>query len=75
MPATIRPAGLLKDYLGGKGEASVPAGQTVLEALEQLGIPSMLVALVVVNGEAQAKDYQLQEDDFVRLFAVIGGGS
>ena len=74
MPATIKPVGLLKEYIGGKSEACAPAGLTVLDAMEQLGIPSQLVALVVVNDEPQAKDYRLQEGDFVRLFAVIGGG-
>jgi sulfur carrier protein ThiS len=42
--------------------------------MEQLGIPLQLVALVVVNNEPQAKDYRLQEGDFVRLLAVIRGG-
>jgi sulfur carrier protein ThiS len=75
MPASVKPIGLLKEYLGGASEAPVPAGITVQEALERLGIPSPLVALVVVNEVPQAKDYRLQEGDCVRLLAIIGGGS
>jgi sulfur carrier protein ThiS len=75
MPATIRPVGLLREYIAGASEASVPAGMSILEALEQLGIPSPLVALVVVNDELQTKDYQLEEGDSVRLLAIIGGGA
>lgn len=74
MPVTIKPVGLLREYIGGSSEANLPGGLSVLEALELLGIPSPLVALVVVNGEPQAKDYQLQEGDCVRLLAIIGGG-
>ncbi len=74
MSATIKSLGMLKGYTGGESERQVPAGITVRQALGQLGIPSEVVALVVVNGEMQDKDYLLQEGDAVRLMAVIGGG-
>jgi sulfur carrier protein ThiS len=75
MSATIKPIGLLKTYIGGQGEITVRAGQTVLAALDALGVPAQLVALVIVNDAPQPKDYWLQEGDVVRLLAVIGGGS
>ena len=40
----------------------------------RLGIPPEVVALVVVNEEHQTKDYILQDQDIVRVLAVIGGG-
>ena len=74
MPATFRPSGALKSYIGGKNEIVVEAGHTVRETLSALNIPPEVIALVVVNEEQQTKDYILQEGDVVRVLAVIGGG-
>jgi len=74
MSATIRPLGMLKDYLGEFKEASVETGLTVREAIIIIGINPDLVAGVFVNEEQQTKDYILQDGDIVKLLAVIGGG-
>ena len=74
MSAIIRHLGMLKDYLGELGEATVEAGITVLETLKTIGINPDLVAGVFVNGEQQSKDYVIQDGDIVKLLAVIGGG-
>ena len=74
MPTLIRPIGMLKDYIGGCVEAEVAPGQTVREALVVLKIPPEIVALVMVNGDQQTKDYCLQDGDLVRVMAIIGGG-
>lgn len=74
MPVLLKPYGILKEYLHGQNEAALPAGRTVRQALAELGIPSEVVALVVVNDEQQDKDYLLQDGDVVKLMAVIGGG-
>lgn len=74
MTATIKPAGMLKTYLGGQETTSVEPGQTVHQALQFLGIPPEIVALVMVGEEVKPKDYCLQDGDVVRLIAVIGGG-
>ena len=74
MSATIRPLGMLKDYLGEFKEAKVEAGLVVREAVVLIGINPDLVAGVFVNGEQQSKDYILQDGDIVKLLAVIGGG-
>jgi len=74
MSATIRPLGMLKDYLGEFKEATVETGLTVREAVDLIGINPDLVAGVFVNGEQQTKDYILREGDIVKLLAVIGGG-
>ena len=74
MTATLRPLGMLKDYLGEFTEANVAAGQSVREAITIVGINPDLVAGVFVNGEQQTKDYILQDGDIVKLLAVIGGG-
>ncbi len=75
MTATIRPFGMLKSYIGGKTETSVEAGRTVRQALQDLGIPPEVVALVLVNDEPQSKDYVLQDGETVKLLAIIGGGT
>jgi sulfur carrier protein ThiS len=74
MPVTIRPYGILKSYIDGKSEATLESGRTVRQAIQALGMPVEVVALVVVNEEPQSKDYVLQEGDMVKLLAVIGGG-
>jgi sulfur carrier protein ThiS len=74
MSATIKPLGMLKDYIGEQAETSVEAGQSVRTTLTVIGINPDLVAGVFVNGEQQTKDYILQDGDIVKLLAVIGGG-
>jgi len=74
MTATLRPFGILKDYIGGKSEISVDSGQTIRQVLQALGMLPEVVALVLVNDEQQPKDYLLQDGDTVKLMAVIGGG-
>ena len=72
--AIVRPVGALKSYIGGQTEAAVDAGRTVRETMTTLGIPPEIVALVLVNDAQQAKDYVVQDEDVVKLIAVIGGG-
>ena len=74
MTATIRPLGMLKSYIGGKPEISVEAGQTIRQAMQIMGMPPEVVALVLVNDEQQPKDYVLQDGDAVKFLAIIGGG-
>jgi sulfur carrier protein ThiS len=74
MSVLIKPIGMLKDYIGGQSQIIIPAGCTVRESLNQLGIPPDLVALIVVLDKPQPKDYILRDEDVVTLLAVIGGG-
>jgi sulfur carrier protein ThiS len=72
--AELRLIGSLKDYVGGRESVSVETGQTVRQALAALGIRPEIVALVIVNGTQQPKDYVLKSGDSVEVLAVIGGG-
>jgi sulfur carrier protein ThiS len=74
MPVNIRLGASLKLLLGSKGEFSVEGGRSMREILTSLDIKPELVAMVLVNGEVQSKDYIVQDGDKVRLMAVIGGG-
>ena len=74
MTVIVKPLGMLKSYTGGQSEVTVPAGRTISEAMQSLGIPPEVAALVTVNDEQQPKDYVLREGDVVKLIAVIGGG-
>ena len=58
----------------GRESLSVEAGRTVYQLLEELGIPSDLVAVVMVNGHQRSKSYLLREGDQVKLIPLIGGG-
>jgi sulfur carrier protein ThiS len=74
MPVIIRPMRQLKSLLNGQSEITVEAGCTVRETLAVLQFKSEIIAGVVVNGELQSKDYILQDNDDVKLFAVMSGG-
>ena len=74
MTATIRPYGVLKDYIGGAYETTIEAGVTVRQAMVNFGMPPEVVALVLVNDEQETKEYVIQDGDYVKLIAVIGGG-
>jgi sulfur carrier protein ThiS len=65
---------MLKTYIGNLTETVVEPGRSIRQTLAELGIPPELVALVVVNDVQQDKGYILSDGDFVRVFAVIGGG-
>ncbi len=74
MAAQLRPVGMLKKYIQDQPSAEVPSGITVKAALEGISIPPELVALVLVNGQSQAKDYLIRDGDDIQVIAVIGGG-
>lgn len=67
-------AGLLKNYLTGPLPEPRP-GQTIQTLIEELGLPSDLVAFVLVNGRQQPKSYVLQKGDEVKLAPLVGGGN
>jgi sulfur carrier protein ThiS len=74
MSATLRFGASLKNMLGLKDELAVEPGRSVRETLISLSIKPELVAMVSVNEEMQTKDYIIQEGDYIRALAVIGGG-
>jgi sulfur carrier protein ThiS len=74
MTATLRLGGSLKNLIKGQDEYLVEAGKTVRESVRIMGINPDLIALVTVDGQLQNKEYIIQENDIVRLMAVIGGG-
>lgn len=74
MSVIIRSMGQLKSFFNDQTEIKVEAGSTVRETLAVLQIQSEIIASVVVNGDLQSKDYTLQEEDDVKLFAVMSGG-
>ncbi len=75
MSVTIRPIGLLKTYASDQSSLAVDCqGMTVRECLVKLNIPSELVAVVMVNGILQEKDYVIQDLDVIQLIPLVGGG-
>ncbi len=75
MSVTIQPTGLLKSYAGEQSSLTLDcAGKTVRECLIDILIPSELVAMVMVNGLLQDKEYVVQDQDVIQLIPLIGGG-
>ena len=74
MTVTLIVIGMLKEYTGGQDRLDLVAGPTVTEMLEAVGIPPALVAGVSREGVLATKDYQPQDGETVKVFAVVGGG-
>ncbi len=74
MSVQIRPVGQLKSFFNNQSVITVESGKTVREFLINAQIVPELVAGVVVNGDLQTKDYILQDNDDVKLMAVMSGG-
>lgn len=71
----LKPSGSLKSYLDGASQKELDAaGLTVHEMLNLAGIPSEIIALVMINGQVVNKDAILKDQDVVEVLAVIGGG-
>ncbi len=80
MSATIRPVGTLRSAEwanGGRGETSITVneGQTIEAVCLELGLRPDVIALFLVNGQPESKDYVLRSGDDVKLVALVGGGS
>jgi len=75
MPIVVIPVGRLKQYVDDQEQVRLEfEGQSVLEILEGLRIPSALVAAVLVDGTLVTKDHVPQDGDTVKLISVLGGG-
>jgi sulfur carrier protein ThiS len=74
MPITIHLVGQLKSIFDNQSTISIDGGQTVIEFLINAHVMPEMVAGVVVNGDLQSKDYILQDEDDVKLIAVMSGG-
>ena len=74
MAVIIHPVGQLKSFFNNQSKVTVEAGQTVCEILVAAQVMSEIVAGVVVNCDLQSKDYLLQDEDDVKLIAVMSGG-
>ena len=65
----------MKSYVGEQSSLTVDcSGKTVRDCLREISIPSELVAMVIVNGLLQEKDYIVQEQDVIQLIPLVGGG-
>ena len=75
MSVNIRPVGLLKRYAGEQSSFTLEcAGKSIRDCLLEILIPSELVAMVIVNGSLQDKDYIVRDQDVIQLIPLVGGG-
>jgi hypothetical protein len=75
MSIEVKPVGILKNYSAGQSPVLVePSGETIREILTRLNIPSEMVAMVVINGTLQEKDFIPLDRDVIQLIPLIGGG-
>ncbi len=78
MSATIRPMGVLKFATWRDGgevtSLTVQEGQSLEAACLEVGLRPDLIALFLVNGRSEPKEYVLRAGDDVKLIALVGGG-
>ncbi len=55
-------------------EVELSNGTTLSDLMNQLNLPQREVKVTFVNGRTQPPDFQLQNDDEVGVFPLIGGG-
>ena len=60
--------------LGQPFQMELPAGATLQDLVERLGIPPDETKVAFVNARAQDLDWVLQPGDEVGIFPPIGGG-
>ncbi|MBE0596615.1 MAG: MoaD/ThiS family protein [Desulfuromonadales bacterium] len=53
---------------------SWPAGATVRQVVDQLGIPEGELGIVLINGRHVELGERLNEGDTLSLFPLVGGG-
>ncbi len=53
---------------------TVPPGTTVAQVIQQLGLPTAEVTIIMVNGRRQTPAFSLQGDERLALFPAVGGG-
>jgi len=72
----VIPVGPLRRYVNGQQILHLEdwAGRVVREMIENLGIPSVIVGAVLVNGQLVQKDHLLQDGQEVKLIPLLGGG-
>jgi len=70
LPASVRP--------GNEMRLPLPAGATIVQAIEPFALPPKLVHLVLVNGKyiapEQRATHVLQPDDVLAIWPPIAGG-
>jgi molybdopterin synthase sulfur carrier subunit len=52
----------------------LPAGSTLADLVNDLGLPREKVRVAFVNGRARGMDYCLEAGDEVGIFPPVGGG-
>ena len=74
MTAVIKFPSALKEFSGGKSEFIVESGRRIKDIIRDIGFDPTIIALVIVNGVQESKEYIVKDDDIVKALAIIGGG-
>ncbi len=72
--AEVRLTGSLAKLAGGRSTARVRPGQTILQAVTEMGLPPHQRFIATVNGQVCPADYVLAPGDRAALFPPIAGG-
>ena len=62
------------DHLSSEGEMEITEGTTVGGVLNQLGVPSDVKKVIMVNGRSKIPEFVLQPEDILVFFPPLEGG-
>ncbi len=79
MKVTVACFGAMRDFLppgsaGNEAALDLPAGASVADAVDALGVPRRLVFAVLVDGASAGMDHELGEGSAVTLMPPFSGG-
>lgn len=63
-----------EDKIDENNYINLPGNETLHWLAAYLGIPERQGKVFLVNGSPRPKEYKLDEEDEVKMFAFIGGG-
>ena len=74
MTAILKFPSAIKEFTKGRSEFIVDSGRSIREIISDTGVDPVIIALVVVNGVQESKEYIVKDDDVIKALAIIGGG-
>ncbi|MFC2063839.1 hypothetical protein ACFLXB_01955 [Chloroflexota bacterium] len=74
MTAKLQIPAALMEFSLEKTEFIVESGKNINDIIRDIGINPAIIALVIVNGVQETKEYIVKDDDIIKALAVIGGG-
>ncbi len=74
MNITVKLFGILQEKRFNKLQTKYTEKTTILQVMDEIGIPQHVIGVIFVNGRYAFPDRELKEDDVLAFFPLLGGG-